>query len=101
MFRRLSTKLAVLYAGLFGVALLLVSLAVYAAIAGNAERMTRQDLRASGTVFDRLWAMRSQQLSDSAELLSRDFGFREAVATHDTATIQSALENLRQRLGLD
>jgi EAL domain-containing protein (putative c-di-GMP-specific phosphodiesterase class I)/GGDEF domain-containing protein len=63
--------------------------------------MVRGELEASGTVFDRLWAMRSSQLQTGADLLSRDFGFREAVASHDTATIQSALENLRQRSGID
>ena len=101
MFRHLRTKLTVLYAGLFCIALTLISLAVYGAITTNAERVTRQELVASGTVFDRLWTLRSQQLEDGADLLSRDFGFREAVATHDQATIQSALENLRRRLGID
>ena len=101
MFRRLSTKLAVLYAGLFGVILLVVSLAVYSAIHQNAERLVRDELQASGTVFDRTWALRSQQLQDSAGLLSRDFGFRAAVATGDAATARSALQNLRARLGID
>jgi signal transduction histidine kinase len=101
MFRRLSTKLAVLYAGLFGAILLVVSLAVYSAIAHNAERMVRDELQASGTVFDRTWALRSQELQDSAGLLSRDFGFRAAVATGDAATARSALQNLRARLGID
>ncbi|MGA0599118.1 putative bifunctional diguanylate cyclase/phosphodiesterase [Caulobacter sp. KR2-114] len=100
-FRHLRTRLAVLYAALFGVALTLISLAVYGAVTSNAERVTRQQLAASGAVFDRLWSMRSQQLEDGAGLLSRDFGFRAAVATHDKATIQSALENLRRRLGID
>jgi EAL domain-containing protein (putative c-di-GMP-specific phosphodiesterase class I)/GGDEF domain-containing protein len=101
MFRRLRTKLTVLYAGLFGVSLLLVSAAVYAAITSNAERQVRRELEASGTVFDRIWALRSQQLQSGAELLSRDFGFREAVASHDAATIRSALANLSGRLGAD
>lgn len=100
-FRHLHTRLAVLYAALFGVALTLISLAVYGAVTRNAERVTRQQLAASGAVFDRLWSLRSEQLEDGAGLLSRDFGFRSAVATHDTATIQSALENLRRRLGID
>ena len=101
MFRRLRTRLTVLYAGLFGVCLLLVSVAVYAAVSANAERAVRSELEASGTVFDRIWAMRAQQLQDGAELLSRDFGFRAAVATHDAATISSALGNLQTRLRSD
>jgi EAL domain-containing protein (putative c-di-GMP-specific phosphodiesterase class I)/GGDEF domain-containing protein len=101
MFSRLRTKLTVLYAGLFGVTLVITALAVFLAISANAERVVRGELQASGTVFDRLWTMRASELQDAAELLSRDFGFREAVASHDQPTIQSALENLRQRSGID
>jgi signal transduction histidine kinase len=63
--------------------------------------MVRDELQANGTVFDRTWALRSQQLQDSAGLLARDFGFRAAVATGDGATARSALHNLRARLGID
>jgi hypothetical protein len=52
-------------------------------------------------VFDRVWALRTQRLQDGADLLSRDFGFRAAVATHDVPTVESAITNLRQRMGLD
>ncbi len=101
MFRHLRTKLTVLYAGLFGVALLLVSLAVYTAISTNARGVVRGELLASGAAFDRIWAMRAGQLQTGAGLLSRDFGFREAVASRDEATIRSALENLRVRMDID
>lgn len=101
MFTRLRTRLTVLYAGLFGIALLFTAAAVFTAIRGNAERTIRQELVASGTVFDRIWSLRSQQLRDSADLLARDFGFREAVATGDQATVESALDNLRRRVGID
>lgn len=101
MFKRLQTKLTVLYAGLFALALSVVAVTVYVAITSNAQRAVRQELAATGTVFDRVWALRTQRLQDGAELLSRDFGFRAAVATHDRATVESAVTNLRQRLGLD
>lgn len=101
MFQRLQTKLTVLYAGLFALALSVVAVTVYVAIASNAQRVVREELAASGTVFDRVWALRTQRLHDGAELLSRDFGFRAAVATHDRPTVESAVANLRERLGLD
>jgi EAL domain-containing protein (putative c-di-GMP-specific phosphodiesterase class I)/GGDEF domain-containing protein len=100
-FRSLRTRLTVLYAGLFAAAMLLISLAVYTAISDNAIRVVRGELTASGGVFDRIWAMRTAQLENGAGLLSRDFGFREAIATHDNATITSALQNLKVRLGID
>ena len=101
MFKHLRTKLTVLYAALLGVGLIVLSVIVYSAIAGNAERLVRKELEASATVFDRLWAMRARQFQDTAAVLSRDFGFREAVASNDEATVQSALANLSGRLGLD
>jgi len=101
MFHRLQTKLSVLYGALFGVLLTLLGVAAYITVTRSAESAIRNELQASGTVFDRIWALRSQQLHDSANLLAHDFGFRSAVATQDQATTQSALDNLRGRLGLD
>ena len=101
MFRHLRTKLTLLYAGLFALALTLVSVAVFTAIVNSAGQTVRRELVAGGAVFDRFWALRSQQLSEGARVLAGDFGFRSAVATGDSATIRSALENLRARLGID
>ena len=101
MFRRLRTRLTVLYAGLFGACLLLLAAALYGVIAANAFREVGDELTASATVFNRIWALRSQQLQEGAALLSRDFGFREAVASRDAATIRSALGNLAGRLNAD
>ncbi len=99
--KHLRTKLTVLYAGLFGMTLILISAAVYSAISSAAQRQVRGELTASGTVFDRVWSLRTEQLRQGAALLSRDFGFREAVATGDRATIVSAMENLRGQFGVD
>jgi EAL domain-containing protein (putative c-di-GMP-specific phosphodiesterase class I)/GGDEF domain-containing protein len=101
MFNRLQTKLTVLYAGLFALALSLVAVTVYLTIANNAQQQVRKELAATGTVFDSVWALRTQRLHDGADLLARDFGFRAAVATRDAPTVQSAVANLRQRMGLD
>ena len=100
-FTRLRTKLTVLYAGLFVAILFVILSAVYAAVARNAERIIRDELAASGMVFDRIWTLRARELESGANVLARDFGFRAAVATQDAATIQSALDNLRTRLGID
>jgi signal transduction histidine kinase len=100
-FRRLRTKLTVAYLGLFILVLVGILAAVYTSVARNAERVVRDELAASAVVFDRVWGLRTEQLENGAALLSQDFGFRAAVATHDGPTIQSALGNLRERLGLD
>ncbi len=101
VFYSLRSKLTVLYAGLFAAVMLLIGVVVYSAIAQNAERIVRDELTASGTVFDRLWALRASQLQSSAGLLARDFGFRGAVGSHDLPTVVSALDNLKVRLGID
>ncbi len=100
-FKSLRMRLTVLYAALFGAAMILVSLAVYGAISANAERTVRDELTATGAVFDQVWALRSGRLQDGAGLLARDFGFRSAVASRDQQTIVSALDNLKARLNVD
>ena len=76
MFKHLSTRLTVLYAGLFIAALAAIALAVYAASAANAERIGRDQLAATGVVFDRLLATRMEALQDEAALHGEpDAGF--------------------------
>jgi diguanylate cyclase (GGDEF)-like protein len=99
-FRQLRTRLAVLYAGLFAVAMLCVAGLLFGMVAHNSQAQVRQELIANGTVFDRLWDQQTSQLRGAAGLLARDFGFRAAVATHDRNTVESALANLRHRVGL-
>jgi signal transduction histidine kinase len=100
-FKRLHTKLMVSYLGLFALVLTLIVGAVYASIAHNTEEIVRGELNASAVVFDRVFELRAAQLHDSSDLLSEDFGFKAAIASKDMPTINSALANLRRRLGLD
>jgi diguanylate cyclase (GGDEF)-like protein len=100
MFKRIRTRLTVLYGGLFSLALALIAVALYLVLAAAAERQVREELTASSTVYQRLWDMRSRELGNAAGVLARDFGFREAVATGDPGTVTSALGNLKSRLGL-
>jgi diguanylate cyclase (GGDEF)-like protein len=101
MFRRLSTELALIYAALFGAVMLLIAGAVWLAVENNSRQTVRAEMAASSAVFDRLWKLRADQLAQTADVLARDFGFREAVATGDEETILSALDNLQSRFGLD
>lgn len=98
-FRRLRTRLSVLYAGLFVAALELLSIAAYSMVARHADMSARQALATSGTVYDRIWSFRTRALADQADVLARDFGFRAALASEDAATIASAAANLNRRAG--
>jgi len=97
-FRSLSARLTVQFALLFAVAMLGVSAALSTFIAGSASRQVESQLQSSGAVYDRLWQQRVRELQGAAQLLSRDYGFRAAVATGDTATMESALGNAAARL---
>ena len=94
LFTRLQTRLTVLYAALFGVVLLALSGAVYLAATQQAKVIASQALSSSGEVFDRVWALRAERLQSGAAVLARDFGFREALASRDAPTIESAVDNL-------
>ena len=101
MFRHLRTKLTVLYAGLFAASLVLIASLALAAMSDNAQRVVRKELATSSRVFQQVWAQRAAQLDTDAVLLAHDFGFRTAVASGDIPTIRSALDNLKQRLGVE
>ncbi|MEO6225672.1 MAG: EAL domain-containing protein [Sphingomicrobium sp.] len=94
----MSARLTVQFALLFAAVMLVVSAALSTLIAGSAARQVASQLQSSGAVYDRLWQQRAGELQNGAQLLARDFGFREAVATGDRATVQSALGNSAARL---
>ncbi|MEO5773697.1 MAG: EAL domain-containing protein [Sphingomicrobium sp.] len=99
-FRSLSARLTVQFALLFAAAMIAVSATLSTLISGAASRQVESQLQSSGAVYDRLWQMRSSELQNAGQLLARDFGFRAAVATGDSATTLSALNNVRARLNV-
>jgi diguanylate cyclase (GGDEF)-like protein len=99
-FRSLGTRLTVLYAAMFATTMIALAVIAQFVVATHARSSVRDELVTSGSVFERLWTLRDQSLSDSADVLARDFGFRAAVASGDRPTIESALVNLRRRAGV-
>ena len=93
-FRHLRTRLAVLYAGLFVVALLVVAISTQIMVQRQARESVRAELTTSGAVYDRIWALKARSLAESAGVLARDFGFRMAVASGDKPTIVSAIQSM-------
>ena len=101
VFKRLSTKLTVMFGGLFSLALVCIAIACYMAILTYAQASVQREMVASSSVFRHLWELKSDSQRTSAVLLSRDFGFKSALATQDTATVESAFDNLQARLNSD
>ncbi|SOB86369.1 diguanylate cyclase (GGDEF) domain-containing protein [Sphingomonas guangdongensis] len=96
-FRTLRTRLTVLYAGLFTVGLIALSVLAQVMIERSARSSATDELATSASVHDRLWQERERSLVGAADVVARDFGFRSAVASSDTDTIVSALDSLRGR----
>ncbi|GMM93619.1 hypothetical protein MTsN3n11_19210 [Qipengyuania sp. MTN3-11] len=98
-FGSLRLRIAVLYTVLFAAVLATVMAIVSAGIERFGEDAASRDLAANARVFDEIIELRASQMRGSAEVLSRDFGFREAFATGDRPTIASALRSLKSRSG--
>jgi hypothetical protein len=83
--------------------LLVVVAAVFFAVkaaTGDAVRSQAQtQLEVGARVFEDLMDMRGKRLRDGVQLMSADFGFRDAVASSDASTIRSVLLNHGGRIG--
>jgi adenylate cyclase len=78
-----------------------VLLFVNAAHVREARRHIDEALELTAGSFRQSLDSRQQILLEKARLLSSDFAFKEARATADHATLLSALENHRERIGAD
>ncbi len=97
--RSLGARVALIYIGLL-VAVMGVTITVASSgISLFAHRSAERDLAANARVFEQIIASRQSQMADAGSVVARDFGFREALATGDRATLSSALASLRQRTG--
>ncbi|WP_082458139.1 putative bifunctional diguanylate cyclase/phosphodiesterase [Sphingomonas sp. Leaf10] len=99
-FRTLRTRMTVLYAGLFTIGLIALSIFAQVMIERSARNSATDELATSASVYDRLWQERERSLAGAADVVARDFGFRSAVASNDNGTIESALDSLRTRAGV-
>ena len=66
-----------------------------------ANKQNIQSLKTGEMVFRQLSDQNRQRLIDTANLLSADFGFRKAVATNDSGTVLSVLNNHGARIKAD
>ncbi|HXC38994.1 MAG TPA: EAL domain-containing protein [Burkholderiales bacterium] len=87
--------------GLLVVVLGTVLLVVNAVNSRNAHATIDESLNVGERVFRRLLEQNNRQLSQTADILSLDFAFRQAVATGDRRTTESALANEGARVGAD
>ncbi|MCC6706519.1 MAG: EAL domain-containing protein [Gammaproteobacteria bacterium] len=99
--RSLRQRLIVLLVAALGAVQILTLSAVLLATHRNVRFELHNRLGVAEDVFERLYESRFRQLLASVEVLSSDFGFKQAAASADRATIASALENHGARAGAD
>lgn len=64
----------------------------------NIARNTLKDeLTLGSKIFDQILTKQDAQLHQVTEVLAKDYGFREAIATSDKITLESTLDNLGNR----
>ncbi len=98
-FKYFRTRLLVFLVSLLGVVLGAVFFSVNQANISNARLHLEETLQITAKTFAKSLKDREQILTEKVRLLSGDFAFKSAFATHDPETIKSALENHRQRVG--
>ncbi|HKT72343.1 MAG TPA: EAL domain-containing protein [Steroidobacteraceae bacterium] len=94
-------RLLVLIIGLVLVTQTVTLAAVLASTAHNVEARAAEQLRSGSSFAEQLIRFRAGQLANGVGVLAADFGFREAVASGDAATILSAATNNALRIGAD
>ena len=95
----LRTRIAVTFILLLAAVLAAALGAVSMTNRGNAEHEVQRQLDVGVSVFSRLLESNRRQLTQAAQAVAADYGFREAVASRDTDTLVSVLENSGKRIG--
>lgn len=96
--RSLRHQLTVGVTRLMLIVMLTSLLAVFVTSQSTVNKQIDQQLDVGLRVLEKLLQQREAALLSSAEVLTADFGFRQAIATQDNATIDSALENHAARI---
>jgi diguanylate cyclase (GGDEF)-like protein len=95
----LRTRIAVTFLLLLAAVLAAALGAVSATNDASAKREGTRQLDVGSSVFSRLLDSDRRQLTQAAQAVAADYGFREAVAARDTDTLESALQNSGERIG--
>ncbi len=95
----LRTRIALTFLLLLAAVLAAALGAVSAANRGNAAAEAQRQLNIGQSVFSSFLQYHGRLLTQTAQAVAADYGFRDAVAARDTATLVSVLENHGQRIG--
>lgn len=101
MLKSFQARLIMFVLLLLALAQLGTALAVLTSLKEDNYKQGVQSIDVSRNVFDLFLAARAEQLTKGVEILTSDFGFKQAVATRETGTIRSVLQNHGARINAD
>jgi diguanylate cyclase (GGDEF)-like protein len=87
-----------------GLVTLILSAALFAVVVrtrAEVEQQAVRQMRSAADTAREMLRFRGNQLTGAAEVLTSDYGFKEAVSSGDTPTLISAIKNHRARIGAD
>jgi len=99
--QRLQTRIIVFFVALLALVQVAAFWIVNAANSNTARAKVEEELNVGQRVFERQLQQNAEKLKLAARVLTADFAFREAIATHDGRTITSVLTNHGARIGAD
>src|SRR5271169_3410105 len=99
--RSFRSRILALVLGLVTVVLTATIIAVVVKARGEVNRQAASQLASAANTAREALRFRGNQLSGAVEVLTSDFGFKEAIASGDTPTLMSAVANHRARIGAD
>jgi diguanylate cyclase len=95
------SRILALVLGLVTLVLTAMSIAIAVKARAEAQRQVGVQLQTAADTARETLKFRGNRLTSAVDVLTTDFGFREAVATADKATLLSAVENQRARINAD
>jgi PAS domain S-box-containing protein len=100
-FRSFQTRIVVSFLVLITLVQVGAFLAVDSAITQSARVHVKAQLATAARVFDQVIDARNRRLLEAARILSEDYPFKQVAALGDHATLLSAMDNHRSRIGSD
>ena len=97
----LNFRIFKLIGGLVTASSLAILVTVWLTGVNQISSQVSKDLDVGQSVIERVFENRSSLLFSTADVLTADFGFKQAVASRDQYTIESALNNHGQRISAD
>src|SRR6185312_16691072 len=99
--RHVRTRIVIFFVVLLALVQCAAFLLVNAANSRNAQGIIDEELATGERIFQRSLEHNRARLTQSAMVLASDFAFRQAIATSDERTIESALRNHGARIHAD